>query len=100
MGQKSIGELASHEHTRGSMEIAGTFFTYHYDTFGYTGAFDGVVENDAHPTFGGSGSSNRHVKISFNASKSWQGATSKVGSNERFNVMQPFFAYYAWIRIL
>lgn len=82
------------------MEIAGTFFTYHYDTFGYTGAFDGVVENDAHSTFGGSGSSNRHVQISFNASKSWQGATSKVGSNERFNVMQPFWACYAWIRIL
>lgn len=97
--QLTVGELASHEHTRGSMEIAGTFYTYHYDTFGYTGAFDGVVENDAHPGFGGSGSSNRHVQISFNASKSWQGATSKVGINERFNVMQPFSACFLYQRL-
>lgn len=37
-------------------------------------------------------------QVSFNASRSWTGATSKEGESQAFNVMQPYLSVYIWKR--
>lgn len=53
----------------GLPNIQGAFYGYHYDNFGSSGVFSEAIENDNHAGFSGSGTPNRHVRVTFDASK-------------------------------
>lgn len=93
--QLTIGEIASHTHTRGTMEITGTINTFLYDKYA-SGAFvlgwsysGGLASHASH--YGG--------QLNLKASNSWTGETSSVGDNSSHNTMQPYVAIYVWKRI-
>ena len=107
----SCGSAGSHTHTRGTMNITGTFGTgsdtpslYRDDT---SGAFYNSGTNGN--KYGGSNTINdRTSKVTLDASRNWSGATSSDGSHAHtigstgkgtaFDVMPPYIVAYVWRR--
>lgn len=107
----SCGSAGSHTHTRGTMNITGTFGTgnqtpmlYRNDT---SGAFYNSGTNGR--KFGDDNTSDdRTSKVTLDASRNWSGATSSAGSHAHtigstgkgtaFNVMPPYIVAYVWRR--
>ena len=97
---RSVGEIAEHGHERGTMEITGSFIPRTNSGFGVpqaTGAFYGSSQTSNYivPNTEFSGSTYR---VQFEASRSWTGKTSMVGSDNAHNNIQPCKAAYGWIR--
>ena len=103
--QKTGGSKATekHSHTRGTMEIKGTFrFNDDNDNAGIdapvsgTGAISGV--NGSGSGSGVAGTSWNVAKgFDFKASNNWTGATSEFGTGNSGN-LQPYFTCYIWCR--
>lgn len=96
MEAHSIGELTSHAHEKGTMEIAGTINTFLYDMYA-SGAFElgwsysgGLSSHASH--YGG--------QLNFRASKNWTGKTSFIGNSEGHNNFSPYKTVYLWLRTL
>lgn len=101
----SCGSAGSHTHTRGSMNITGSFEAVSQGAgIAATGAFTGVNWG-----YGDDGQiDNELKKYTFDASKSWTGATSSAGSHAHtigstgkgtaFNTMPPYIVAYVWRR--
>ena len=102
----SCGSAGSHTHTRGTMNITGTFDGNVNDGQSKkTGAFYYTGQ----PFTGSDGESkNPGGVIGFDASRSWSGATSSNGSHAHtigstgkgtaFDVMPPYIVAYVWRR--
>ena len=103
----SCGSAGSHTHTRGTMNITGTFRST--DMGGResaTGAFTDAISSN--PTKPGSGSAGWDTTVTLDASRNWSGATSSNGSHSHtigstgkgtaFNVMPPYIVAYVWRR--
>ena len=101
----SCSSTGNHTHTRGTMNITGTFFSENNGGgYPYSGAFyyngSGYRGID-----GGDGDNARSV---FDASRSWSGATSSNGNHQHtignngsgtaFNIMPPYIVAYVWRR--
>lgn len=107
----SCGTAGSHTHTRGTMNITGTFGTgsntpmlYRNDT---SGAFYNSGTNGN--KYGGNNTDNdRTSKVTLDASRNWSGATSSngnhthsigyTGSGTAFNTISPYITAYVWRR--
>ena len=95
-----------HNHTRGTMNITGTFFGENDGGgYPYSGAFEPSVDNNNRGIDGGDGD-NKMTK--FDASKSWEGSTSNddtvnsdsyVGGGQAHNNMPPYLVVCRWHRI-
>lgn len=94
---KSIGELATHTHTRGTMNITGEFTACDNGGREYpTGAFADVK------VWGNtisSGSGCYDIRFGFDAAKSWTGETSEIGNNVPHNTLQPYISIFIYKRI-
>ena len=95
----SVAESPAHTHTRGTMNITGSFYG------DMTSRDVGVTATGAFTFGGGYGNfntGNNYYLITgfkFDASRSWTGATSSVGSNQPHNNMPPYLTVYMWKRI-
>lgn len=111
----SCGSAGSHTHTRGTMNITGSVTnTDGYEGWGYadsfanSGALTMTAKNmpDGANDSGYSGGAG--YQLTFDASKSWTGATSSNGSHSHtigstgkgtaFSVMPPYIVAYVWRR--
>ena len=102
----SCSTVGNHTHTRGSMEITGSFPTDVVSNNGYSGAFVGggsiYVQQSAN------GTDHDAWKVDYKASRSWSGSTSangqhthtigNTGSGLPLNIMPPYTTVYAWRR--
>ena len=101
----TIGELAGHVHTRGTMEILGKVYGSVATSAGsdtvalglQNGAFLQEVLWSNKDNWSSSGSVAGGI-VSFAASRSWSGSTSEEGSNETHNNLQPFVCIHIWKR--
>lgn len=109
--QLTVGELAGHTHTRGTMNIKGKARMYCEYNKGntsiknrYTGAFywtDDLESSDeawGSSTNLASGTNDAVRNIPFDASRSWTGATSTTGNNTKHNTVPAYVACYAYKR--
>lgn len=102
-------ETPAHTHTRGTMEIEGTWWTaWNQNVRGFhnlscSGAFYSridtsrpgrITSEDANANNGG-----RNGMPWFKASGGWTGETSSVGGNGAHNNMPPYLSVYVWKRI-
>ena len=106
-----IGELAGHTHTRGTMEITGALTERPSASVEIIREEDSIMPNAFTSklpdnirqwgvTVQTSGSSTRkNNTIYFNASNSWTGETSKVGSSLGHNNLMPYQAIYLYQRL-
>ena len=99
----AIGEMPAHTHERGTMNITGSVS---YVASGYgeenstaKGAFiaDTWHQGAGYNNAGGSGTLIQNFRL--DASKSWTGATSEVGSDNAHNNIQPYIAVFLWKRV-
>ncbi len=105
-------EVPSHSHTRGSMNITGTFYPrphYNADT-SFGGAIAGADSSVFKLTIQGGNSRDTSMseynaapstlrdKIYFDASKNWTGSTSSFGDDGSHNNMPPYLVVYMWRR--
>lgn len=123
-GSKSVGatggeeshmlterEVPSHSHTRGSMNITGSFYPRpHYNGMDLGGAIPGADGSLFSLTNHGGGgvdtamseynakSNQSRDKITFDASKAWTGSTSSYGGDGSHNNMPPYLVVYMWRR--
>ena len=99
----SCGSDGSHSHTRGSMNITGSFGYIENHSSMVSGAFTkGSYRKDV------GGSVENGIPINFDASRSWTGSTSTAGSHAHtigstgkgtaFDVMPPYIVAYVWRR--
>ena len=113
----SCGGAGSHSHTRGTMNIKGTFGVHSHDTAGdngqggnrISGAFYTYSTWTGNKKTAGSDSSHGAV-INFDASRSWTGNTSSVsnhthslsignnGSGQAYDSRPKYISVYMWIR--
>lgn len=105
--QLTVGELAGHTHTRGTMNITGTITERPCSSSmevlaGKSGAFSTAYEGDTvqwGATIQTSGSSTHKNNLhNFDASKSWTGATSSTGDSGKHNTVPAYVACYAYKR--
>lgn len=104
----TTSETPAHTHTRGTMEITGSYRTSWGDASGggiinigeYSGALKGVHNGNAFFTPASTTSAEvRHLNwIQLTASDGWTGETSSVGSDQAHNNMPPYLAVYMWKR--
>lgn len=105
----TVAETPAHTHTRGTMNITGSFMVDPDNAWcriaNPTGAF--TADNDqTRATGGGSGSTTHPARANFTASNSWTGATSSVGGGAAHNHgntgsssnLPPYRVVYAWER--
>lgn len=97
----TVNETPSHNHTRGSMNITGSHYSYDYGLNSWsTGSFNERNENSGVKIAMNTGSDATPWKhFNFDASKSWTGNTSSVGGNQAHNNYQPLITCYVWIRV-
>lgn len=105
----TITETPAHTHTRGTMEITGTFKVDPDNAWcrisGESGAFTADTTNKR-ATGGASGSTDVNTRAVFTASRSWTGETSSVGGGEAHNHgstgsasnLPPYIVAYIWRR--
>ena len=107
----TTSETPAHSHTRGTMDITGTFITRWDDVSGggiifpsqfVTGAF--AAGNSGGERYYREGQykttkPTHNDKLMFNASRNWTGSTSSVGGNGAHNNMPPYLAVYMWKRV-
>lgn len=93
--QLTVGELAVHTHTRGTMNIVGVINTFLYDKYA-SGAFSMGTWDYS----GQLATSENHYggQLVFDASNNWTGATSETGDNSCHNTMSPYLTVYCYKR--
>ena len=94
----TTAETPAHTHTRGTMEITGSYNVYWSTVNSLSGAFYGSSATSNGSNQGG-GSGNYFDGVNFKASNTWTGETSSVGSSQSHNNMPPYLAVYCWKRI-
>ena len=93
----TVDELPAHSHTRGTMNITGTFSGAENSSKNTaTGAF--YMENTK-KYLGGGDSDSDNPLFCFDASKSWTGATSVVGAGKAIAVNPAYFVVDMWVRV-
>lgn len=100
----SCGTAGNHSHTRGSMNITGTFRGVDRSM---SGAFTRIKQEDGYMHYG-TAEYTDIANIDFNASRSWTGSTStagnhthtigNTGSGTAFNTISPYITAYVWRR--
>lgn len=103
----SCSTVGNHTHTRGTMNITGGKIINWYSYATVTGAFYNTASQTAYITESTSGPIKQH-DTSFDASRSWSGATSangqhshtigNTGSGLPLNIMPPYTTVYCWRR--
>ncbi len=104
----TIAEMASHTHTRGTMDIIGEFraySSYNLNNTSFASKLKGPFwyntnESDNYGTSKdlADGSSDAVRQIHFQASRAWTGETSSVGDGSAHNNLQPYITVYMWKR--
>lgn len=95
----AVNEMPSHSHTRGTMNITGSYYSRIVSSSNITtGAFEKGVSG-RQPAIFREGYETYDYKFNFDASNSWEGATSEEGGSQPHNNMQPYLAVYMWKRI-
>lgn len=90
-------EMPSHAHTRGTMEITGSFIGGGQNhTYGEGCFYNSQVRSPY--TNADSGNSTNNL-TAMQASHSWTGSTSYVGGNTSHNNMPPYLVAYCWYRV-
>ena len=98
--------MPKHSHTRGTMNITGTYRTGSGNNAGLgddysmtqaTGALGKNSIGNGKTTMSTSGSYDR-CEMTLDASKSWTGETSEVGLGQAHNIVQPYLAVYLFKR--
>ena len=92
-------ELPAHSHTRGTMNITGTF-----SGVGQNGDPPAVLSGAFYVAQSGGGTKNdndggKDDLFGFNASKSWTGSTSVVGKGKAMAVNPVYYVVDMWVRI-
>lgn len=98
----TTNEVPAHTHTRGTMNITGTFPVMDdlVDTAANKNAFTGAFEYTTTKVSSAAGDHDETSKlVKFNASNAWTGETSSVGGGQAHNNMQPYLVVYMWQRI-
>lgn len=110
----SCSTVGNHTHTRGSMNITGSVTNVDDESWGFADNFSdsgalsmsakSYPNNGSAVTYEGGGG----YKLTFDASKSWSGATSSNGSHTHtigntgsglpLNIMPPYKTVYMWRR--
>ena len=92
-------QIPAHTHTRGTMNITGELGVQGTDKHKNlaTGAFS-AIDLGNHGA-GVSGTKDYLNSANFDASRSWTGETSSVGSNQPHNNIPPYYAVYIWKRV-
>lgn len=102
--QLTVGELAGHTHTRGTMNITGTvsndggaglISNLGSNLPKLSGAF---VKGSNTYSWRSSTSQESGADLGFDASKSWTGATSSTGSGNKHNTVPAYIACHAYKR--
>lgn len=105
----TVAETPAHTHTRGTMEITGSFMVDPDNAWcritNTTGAFT-ADHDQIRATGGASGSTTHPARANFKASNSWTGETSSVGEGAAHNHgntgstsnLPPYKVVYAWER--
>lgn len=89
----TVAQTPAHTHTRGTMDITGAINCFDELNTG-EGAFYGTSVYSWNP----SGKSQWGLKMNFQASRSWTGATSSVGEGQPHDNMPPYEVAYCWKR--
>ena len=101
----SVAETPAHTHTRGTMNITGSLSidpTNNNAGMDATGTGSGAITSTSKQGLGSNSDAdgwNVWGGFTFDASKSWTGATSSVGGNTAHNNMPPYLTVYMWKRI-
>lgn len=107
----SCGSAGSHTHTRGSMNITGSFMANDFVDNRQPPVTSGAITTKAYPSGwreAEDGTGATCYSLEFDASRSWTGSTSTNGNHSHtigstgkgtaFNVMPPYIVAYVWRR--
>lgn len=106
----SCGTTGNHSHTRGSMNITGSFMANDFVDDRQPPVTSGAITSKAYPGWreAEDGKWTKSYGLEFDASRSWTGATSSngnhthtigyTGSGTAFTTISPFITAYVWRR--